>query len=170
MQARNCEEQSQGMRPAIYRKREKAEVEETVDGVLNSHYDGGGFGAINALDGAAVTRGELGRGEKETARGIGCRNAAAAVQSGVAASPREPGAARWGRCWRAWLGRRARASRVRENDGRRERVGEREERRERANREAAMAGKNPRARARRLRVRGMGIGPQVGRLCRFSFF
>jgi hypothetical protein len=63
MQARNCEEQSQGTWPAIYRKREEAEVEETVDGVLNSHYDGGGFGAINALDGVAVTRGELGRGE-----------------------------------------------------------------------------------------------------------
>jgi hypothetical protein len=62
MQAQNCEEQSQGTWPAIYRKREEAEVEETVDSVLNSHYDGGGFGAINALDGAAVTRGELGRG------------------------------------------------------------------------------------------------------------
>jgi hypothetical protein len=69
MQARNCEEQSQGMRPTIYRKREEAEVEETVDDIVNSLYDGGSFGAINALNDAAVTRGELGREEKETARG-----------------------------------------------------------------------------------------------------
>jgi hypothetical protein len=69
MQARNCEEQSQGMRPAIYRKREEAEVKETVDDILNNLYDGGSFGAINALNDAAVTRGELGREEKETTRG-----------------------------------------------------------------------------------------------------
>jgi hypothetical protein len=121
MQARNCEEQSQGMRPAIYRKREKAEVEETVDGVLNSHYDGGGFGAINALNGAVVTRGELGRGEKETARGW---------QLG------RPGAQRFGslgacravRPWRrgigvgCWRGRRGTAGRARGVGGRPARV------------------------------------------------